>query len=68
MEINLTYEGAMEELKEIALQIDNESVTVDVLADKVKRASELIEFCQLKLKTTETEINQIIKKMDSKEG
>ncbi len=65
---NLTYEGAMEELKEIALQIDNESVTVDVLADKVKRASELIEFCQLKLKTTETEINQIIKKMDPKEG
>jgi exodeoxyribonuclease VII small subunit len=58
----------MEELKEIALQIDNESVTVDVLAEKVKRASELIEFCQLKLKTTETEINQIIKKMDSKEG
>jgi len=58
----------MEELKEIALQIDNESVTVDVLADKVKRASELIEFCQLKLKTTETEINQIIKKMDSKES
>lgn len=58
----------MEELKEIALQIDNESVTVDVLADKVKRASELIEFCQLKLKTTETEINQIIKKMDPKEG
>ena len=68
MENNLTYEGAMEELKEIALQIDNESVTVDVLADKVKRASELIEFCQLKLKTTETEISQIIKKMDSKEG
>jgi exodeoxyribonuclease VII small subunit len=68
MENNLTYEGAMEELKEIALQIDNESVTVDVLAEKVKRASELIEFCQLKLKTTETEINQIIKKMDSKES
>ena len=68
MENNLTYEGAMEELKEIALQIDNESVTVDVLADKVKRASELIEFCQLKLKTTETEINQIIKKIDSKES
>ena len=65
MENNLTYEGAMEELKEIALQIDNESVTVDVLAEKVKRASELIEFCQMKLKTTETEINQIIKKMDS---
>ena len=68
MENNLTYEGAMEELKEIALQIDNESVTVDVLAEKVKLASELIEFCQLKLKTTETEINQIIKKMDPKEG
>ena len=68
MEKNLTYERAMEELKEIALQIDNESVNVDVLAEKVKRASELIEFCQSKLKTTEMEINQIIKKMDPKEG
>jgi exodeoxyribonuclease VII small subunit len=45
----LTYEIAFQELKEIALEIENDSVTVDVLAEKVKRASELIQFCQIKL-------------------
>lgn len=64
MEKKLTYEAAFNELKEIAVAIENETVTVDVLAEKVKRASELISFCQGKLRNTETEINSIIKKME----
>lgn len=64
METNLTYEAAYKELAEIALEIENESVSVDVLADKVKRASELIGFCQTKLRATETEVNKIIKQME----
>lgn len=60
----LTYEAAFAELKEIAAAIENETVTVDVLADKVKRASELISFCQNRLRNTESEINSIIKKME----
>jgi exodeoxyribonuclease VII small subunit len=39
-------------------------VSVDVLADKVKRASVLIGYCQTKLRTTETEVNKIIKQME----
>ena len=65
METNLTYETAYKELSEIAREIENESVSVDVLADKVKRASELIEFCQNKLRATETEVNKIIKQMEN---
>lgn len=64
---DLTYEKAYAELKEIAAAIDNESVTVDVLAEKVKRASELISFCQQRLRSTEKEINQIIRKMEGKD-
>jgi len=64
---DLTYEAAFNELKEIAEAIENEDVTVDVLASKVKRASELIQFCQTKLRSTESEINSIIKKMDGRE-
>jgi len=65
MGTNLTYEAAYKELTEIAQEIENESVSVDVLADKVKRASELIEFCQAKLRATETEVNKIIKQMEN---
>lgn len=61
-----TYEAAYAELKQIATEIENESVSVDVLAEKVKRASELIAFCQNKLRSTEQEVNNIIKQMETK--
>jgi exodeoxyribonuclease VII small subunit len=64
METTLTYENAYEELVQIAREIENETVSVDVLAQKVKRASELITFCQAKLKSTETEVNKIIAQME----
>ena len=50
MEQDLTYDKAYTELKAIAQQIDNESITVDVLAQKVKRAADLIKYCQEKLR------------------
>ncbi len=64
MEQNLTYEAAYIELAAIAKEIETESVSVDVLAEKVKRASELISFCQAKLKSTEVEVNKIIAQME----
>ncbi len=64
METNLTYEQAYKELVEIAREIEQESISVDVLAQKVKRASELITLCQEKLRSTETEVNKIIAQME----
>jgi exodeoxyribonuclease VII small subunit len=64
MDQNLTYESAYAELTRIAREIEDETVSVDVLAEKVKRASELIAFCQNKLKSTETEVNKIITQME----
>jgi exodeoxyribonuclease VII small subunit len=66
MSNELTYETAYAELRKIAAEIENESVSVDVLAEKVKRASELISFCQGKLRATEQNVNNIIKEMESK--
>lgn len=68
MEENLTYESAYNELRQIAKEIENETVSVDVLAEKVKRASELITFCQQRLKSTESEVNKIISQMESKKS
>jgi exodeoxyribonuclease VII small subunit len=65
MDQELTYETAYNELTQIAREIEDESVSVDVLAEKVKRASELIAFCQKKLKTAEADVNKIIGQMDS---
>lgn len=64
MEIPLSYEAAYNELKKIAQEIESESVSVDVLAEKVKRASFLIQYCQTKLKSTEEEVNNILGQME----
>jgi exodeoxyribonuclease VII small subunit len=65
MKETLTYEAAYTELAAIAKEIENETISVDVLAIRVKRASELITFCQTKLKSTETEVNKIITQMEN---
>lgn len=65
MATTLTYESAYAELKQITSEIESETVSVDVLAAKVKRASELIEICQSKLRSTETEVMKIIQQMET---
>lgn len=65
MEQTLTYEAAYAELTKISKEIENETISIDVLATKVKRASQLITFCQTKLKSTETEVNKIISQMEN---
>lgn len=68
MDQELTYDTAFAELKEIARQIENESIPVDILTEKVKRASELLLFCQDRLRKTEVEVNQIIRSLDLPEA
>jgi exodeoxyribonuclease VII small subunit len=67
MKTPLTYEAAYKELKKISAEIESETVSVDVLAEKVKRASFLIQFCQAKLKSTEEEVNHIISGMEGQD-
>lgn len=64
----ISYEEAYKELEQIAKEIENETVSVDVLAAKVKRASELVTICQTKLKGAESEVNKIISQMESKKN
>ena len=66
MEKTLTYEAAYQELQGISQEIELDNVPIDTLAQKVKRASELISFCQNKLRATEDEVTKIIAQMDKK--
>ena len=65
MEQHLSYEAAFKELKQIEAEIAGESVSVDLLAERVKRASFLIQLCQAKLRETETEVNNILRQMET---
>lgn len=58
---NINYTDAYEELMDIVQEIENGDISVDVLSEKVKRASMLLRFCKEKLKQTEVDVDQILK-------
>lgn len=57
------YQEAFEEIQEILSEIENGNISIDDLSDKVKRASELMDICNNKLKNTEKDVQQILEKM-----
>lgn len=58
-----TYTAAFEELKDIVDQLENDSISVDELTEKMKRATELMKICKDKLTKTEEEINKTISEL-----
>ncbi|MBP5496069.1 MAG: exodeoxyribonuclease VII small subunit [Bacteroidales bacterium] len=63
MEKELTYTAAFEELKEIVDQLENDSISVDELTEKMKRATVLMKICRDKLTKTEEEVNKTIEEL-----
>ena len=63
-ESKVNYVQAFEELQAIVTEIELGQITVDILSEKVKRASELITICKTKLTSTEEDVNKILKEMD----
>ena len=58
-----TYTDAIEELEAIVRDIGQESISLDQLSTKVKRASELIRFCKKQLHQTEEEVEKVLKEL-----
>ena len=55
----INYQSAMEELQTIVAQLEANAIGIDELSEKVKRAAELVQFCQQKLRTTEKEMDNL---------
>ncbi len=63
----ITYEEAFQELQLIIGAIESDKVSIDDLAEKVKRAGELVQYCRLKLRAAESEISVLIQQMNETE-
>lgn len=59
------YKESLRELEVIVDEIENESVDIDLLTEKVKRATILIKHCRKKLRTTENEVKKVLKEFQS---
>lgn len=62
------YAQALEELEGIIQEIESESVDVDVLAAKVKRASTLIDLLKGKLKSADMEVRKVLDAMQQQQA
>ena len=58
------YSKSLKEIEEIVKQIESGELDVDKLADKVRKGTKLIVQCREKLRTTEEDLDRILKDQD----
>ena len=68
MSEKMSYTEAFEELQRLVNDIESGEISVDLLAEKVKRAAILIKICRQKLTTTEADVNQILKGLEEEKN
>ncbi|MCG8308378.1 MAG: exodeoxyribonuclease VII small subunit [Cytophagales bacterium] len=59
-----SYKESLKEIETIVHKIENEQIDVDELSSMVKKAADLIKLCRTKLRDTESELDEIIEKLD----
>ncbi len=57
---DFSYDAAMQELQTLVGQLQNDQIGVDTLAEKVRRAAELIRLCREKLRQTEDDVTDAL--------
>ncbi len=61
-----SYEKSVVEIEKIIEEIENDSIDIDELSEKVKRATTLLKKCQKKLIGTQNEVDDLLTEMESK--
>lgn len=56
----MKYEEAMAEIESIVRQMENNTLSIDSLGEKLARAQKLIKLCKDKLTKTDKEIKKIL--------
>ena len=54
------YADAMRELEEILDELEGDQLDVDVLAERVRRASELIKLCRTRITRAQDDVSRIV--------
>lgn len=59
------YADAMTELGDILDELERDDIDVDVLAERVKRASELIKLCRTRISRAQADVDKIVIDLES---
>lgn len=60
----ISYADALLELEDIVQLIEQDNVDIDMLLEKVKRASVLVKACKEKLRTADSELQKLLGEMN----
>jgi exodeoxyribonuclease VII small subunit len=63
-----SYAEALAELDDILNELEDEALDVDVLSERVERASVLIRFCRDRIGSARTQVHQIVADLDGLAG
>lgn len=55
-----TYEEAVQQLEQLITHVENNETGIDELADKLKEAQQLLDFCRKKLYAADEEIKKLL--------
>jgi len=59
------YAEAMAELEEILEELEGDQLDVDVLAERVRRASELIKSCRTRIARAQADVDTIVTDLEA---
>ena len=60
----ISYAAAVAELEAIAVELEQPDVDVDVLAERVARAAELITLCRERIASTRLDVERVVAGLD----
>jgi exodeoxyribonuclease VII small subunit len=58
------YEAAVSELEDILEELEGDDIDVDKLADRVKRASDLVRACRDRIAAAKLHVEQVVAEVD----
>ena len=62
------YGEAMDELDAILAELEGDDLDVDVLAERVQRASELLKTCRARIGRAQRDVDRIVADLEDVEG
>ena len=60
--VDKSYKEALKELEELVVKIEDPATNIEEISAEVKRALELVNYCQLQLRSYKDEIDKLTKK------
>lgn len=64
----ISYAAALDELEQILVELDDDQLDVDVVADRVQRAAELIRVCRARIAGARLQVERVVADLEAEDG